>query len=56
MKATEVDNASGGITSVVITYPDGSEVGFGDNNGTFSSPLGRYSTLTALPSATAATR
>ena len=38
MKATEVDNASGGITSVVITYPDGSEVGFGDNNGTFSSP------------------
>jgi len=50
MKATEVDNASGGITSVVITYPDGSEVGFGDNNGTFSSPAGRYSTLTALAS------
>jgi large repetitive protein len=50
MKATEVDNASGGITSVVITYQDGSEVGFGDNNGTFSSPSGRFSTLTALPS------
>ena len=50
MKATEVDNAAGGITSVVITYPDGSEVGFGDNNGTFSSPSGRFSTLTALPS------
>ena len=50
MKATEVDDASGNITSVVITYPDGSEVGYGDNNGTFASPLGRYSTLTALPS------
>jgi RHS repeat-associated protein len=50
MKATEVADASGNITSVVITYPDGSEVGFGDNNGTFASPSGRYSTLTALPS------
>jgi RHS repeat-associated protein len=49
MKATEVDNASGGITSVVITYPDGSEVGFGDSNGTFTPPLGRFATLTALP-------
>ncbi len=50
MKATEVDDASGNVTSVVITYPDGSEVGFGDNNGTFTAPLGRYSTLKALPS------
>ncbi len=49
MKATEVTNASGGLTSVVITYPDGSEVGFGDNNGTFTPPLGRFATLTALP-------
>src|SRR6185312_5217329 len=49
MKATEVDNAAGAITSVVITYPDGSEVGFGDNNGTFTPPLGRFATLTALP-------
>ncbi|HVB44807.1 MAG TPA: LamG-like jellyroll fold domain-containing protein [Streptosporangiaceae bacterium] len=48
LKATEVDDASGAITSVVITYPDGSEVGFGDNNGTFTAPLGRYATLTAL--------
>jgi RHS repeat-associated protein len=50
MKATEVDDASGNITSVVITYPDGSEVGFGDNNGTFTPPLGRFATLTALAS------
>jgi hypothetical protein len=53
MKATEVDDASGNITSVVITDPDGSEVGFGDNsfgdnNGTFSAPLGRYAILKAL--------
>ena len=33
----------------MITYPDGSEVGFGDNNGTFTPPLGRFATLTALP-------
>jgi RHS repeat-associated protein len=49
MKATEVDDAGGNPTSVVITYPDGSEVGFGADNGTFTSPQGRYATLTALP-------
>ncbi|HEV2372371.1 MAG TPA: LamG-like jellyroll fold domain-containing protein [Streptosporangiaceae bacterium] len=49
MKATEVDDSSGNVTSVVITYPDGSEVGFGKNsNGTFSPPQGRFATLTAL--------
>ena len=49
MKATEVDDSGGNVTSVRITYPDGSEVGFGDNNGTFTPPLGRFATLTALP-------
>jgi RHS repeat-associated protein len=49
MKATEVDDASGSVTSVVITYPDGQQVGFGkDSNGTFAPPQGRYATLKAL--------
>ncbi len=49
MKATEVADAAGNVTSVVITYPDGSQVGFGKNsNGSFAPPRGRFATLTAL--------
>jgi len=51
MKATEVKDPGGNVTSVVITYPDGSQVGFGKNsNGTFAPPQGRYATLKALAS------
>jgi len=53
MKATEVDDSGGNVTSVVITYPGGQEVGFGKNsNGTFAPPQGRFATLTALPNHT----
>jgi RHS repeat-associated protein len=49
MKATEVDDASGNVTSVVVTYPDGSEVGFGENaDGNFASSNGRFATLKAI--------
>jgi RHS repeat-associated protein len=48
-KATEVDNASGAVTSVTVTYPDGSEVGFGLNaNGTYAPPAGRFATFTKV--------
>ncbi|GAA0581308.1 hypothetical protein GCM10010394_07430 [Streptomyces crystallinus] len=43
MKAAEVKDGSGAITSVVITYPGGEQVAFGRNSdGTFVPPLGRY--------------
>lgn len=49
MKATEVDDSSNDVTSVVVTYPDGSEVGFGKNSdGTFAPPQGRFATLTPI--------
>ena len=48
-KATEQYNASGAVTSVVVTYPDGSEVGFGKNsNGTFTPPSGRFATFASV--------
>ena len=49
MKATQVLDSTGAVASVVVTYPNGSEVGFGRNgDGSFSSPEGRYATLTAV--------
>jgi RHS repeat-associated protein len=40
---------SSAVASVTVTYPDGSEVGFGKNaDGSFSPPLGRYATLAAV--------
>ncbi|MFF8608780.1 LamG-like jellyroll fold domain-containing protein [Streptomyces sp. NPDC015346] len=49
MKAAEVKDAAGVITSVVITYPGGEQVAFGRNsNGTFVPPLGRYARLEAV--------
>ena len=37
------------VTSVTVTYPDGSEIGFGKNSdGTFSPPLGRFATFVAV--------
>ncbi|MFG3048314.1 LamG-like jellyroll fold domain-containing protein [Streptomyces sp. NPDC048241] len=45
-KVTEQKNASGTLTGVTVTYPDGSEVGFGKNaDGTFSAPSGRFAML-----------
>lgn len=48
-RATEVTNASGTVTSVNVTYPDGSEVGYGKNSdGTFSASSGRFATLKSV--------
>ncbi len=47
VKATERPDASGAVQTVVITYPNGSEVAFGRNaDGTFTAPSGRYAVLT----------
>ncbi|MGW5658681.1 LamG-like jellyroll fold domain-containing protein [Streptomyces sp. NPDC003758] len=52
-KVTEQKNASGTLTGVVMTYPDGSEVGFGKNSdGTFSAPSGRFAMLRSVTSPT----
>ncbi|MFB7371361.1 LamG-like jellyroll fold domain-containing protein [Streptomyces sp. NPDC056222] len=49
MKAAEVKDPSGAITSVVITYPGGEQVAFGRNSdGTYVPPLGRYARLEAV--------
>ena len=48
-QAAEQDAASGTLTSVTVTYPGGSQVGFGKNsNGTFSPPSGRFATLATV--------
>ena len=48
-QAAEQDAASGTLTSVTVTYPGGSQVGFGRNsNGTFSPPPGRFATLATV--------
>ncbi|MEV6547817.1 LamG-like jellyroll fold domain-containing protein [Streptomyces sp. NPDC051597] len=49
MKAAEVKDGSGTVTSVVITYPGGEQVAFGRNSdGTFVPPLGRYARFQAV--------
>ncbi|MGW7363622.1 LamG-like jellyroll fold domain-containing protein [Streptomyces sp. NPDC054841] len=49
MKAAEVKDGAGTVTSVVITYPGGEQVAFGRNtDGTFVPPLGRYARLQAV--------
>lgn len=48
-RATEKHDASGALQTVVVTYPDGSEVGYGKNNdGSFSPPLGRFATFKSV--------
>jgi RHS repeat-associated protein len=48
-QAAEQDGASGALASVTVTYPDGSQVGFGKNaSGTFSPPSGRFATLATV--------
>jgi len=42
-------DGSGTVVSVLVTYPDGSEVGYGKNSdGTFSPPAGRFATFKAI--------
>ncbi|MFB9926081.1 LamG-like jellyroll fold domain-containing protein [Amycolatopsis halotolerans] len=42
-------DGSGAVVSVLVTYPDGSEVGYGKNaDGTFSPPAGRFATFKAI--------
>ncbi|MGW3247613.1 LamG-like jellyroll fold domain-containing protein [Streptomyces sp. NPDC001070] len=51
MEAAEVKDASGAVTSVNVTYPDGSQVGFGKNaDGSFTPPPGRWAQLTVTTS------
>lgn len=48
-KATEVRDRAGSLQGVVVTYPNGQEVGFGRNpDGAFLAPIGRFATLTAI--------
>ncbi|MFD3530054.1 LamG-like jellyroll fold domain-containing protein [Streptomyces sp. NPDC058664] len=49
MKAVEVKDGTGALTSVIITYPGGEQVAFGRNSdGTFVPPSGRYARLAAV--------
>jgi RHS repeat-associated protein len=48
-RATEQKDTAGNLVSVVVTYPDGSEVGYGRNpDGTFAPPLGRFATFKSI--------
>jgi RHS repeat-associated protein len=48
-KAVEQKDPSGALTSVRVTYPDGSEVGYGKNSeGSFSPPQGRFATFKSV--------
>ncbi|WKX09807.1 LamG-like jellyroll fold domain-containing protein [Streptomyces sp. NL15-2K] len=49
MKAAEVKDPAGTVTSVILTYPGGEQVAFGRNSdGTFQPPLGRYARLQSV--------
>ncbi|MGI5518426.1 LamG-like jellyroll fold domain-containing protein [Streptomyces sp. CA-106131] len=51
MEAAQVKDSTGAVVSVNITYPDGSQVGFGKNaDGSFTPPPGRWAALTATTS------
>ena len=53
-KATEQYNGAGAVSSVVVTYPDGSEVGYGKNpNGSFSPPKAASPPSSRSPAGTA---
>ena len=49
-RATEQYNASGAVSSVNVTYPDGSVIGYGKNsNGSgFSAPQGRFASFASV--------
>lgn len=45
-RASERYDTGGAVQTVVVTYPDGSEVGYGRNpDGSFAPPLGRFATF-----------
>jgi large repetitive protein len=47
--APGLTDAAGHVDTVNVTYPDGEQVGFGQNsNGSFTAPQGRYATLAAV--------
>jgi RHS repeat-associated protein len=51
VKATEQYDVDGSVKTVVVTYPDGSEVAYGKDPApatTFSSPSGRFATFSAI--------
>ena len=48
-RAAELYDPSGAVSTVVVTYPDGAEVGYGRNaDGGFTAPLGRAAKLIRL--------
>ncbi|MER5181772.1 LamG-like jellyroll fold domain-containing protein [Streptomyces sp. NPDC002896] len=48
-RATEQYTASGAVSSVYVTYPDGSQVGYGKNSdGTFTPGNGRFATFKSV--------
>ncbi|MFD7540923.1 LamG-like jellyroll fold domain-containing protein [Streptomyces sp. NPDC059819] len=48
-RATEQYNPAGAVVSAVVSYPDGSQVGYGKNgDGTFSPPAGRFATFKSV--------
>ncbi len=48
-RAVEQADSGNALQSVVVTYPEGQEVGFGANaDGTFSPPQGRYATFATV--------
>ncbi|MFI5973000.1 LamG-like jellyroll fold domain-containing protein [Streptomyces sp. NPDC051452] len=48
-RATEQYTASGAVSSVVVSYPDGSQVGYGKNgDGTFTPGNGRFATFKSV--------
>ncbi|WKX09791.1 LamG-like jellyroll fold domain-containing protein [Streptomyces sp. NL15-2K] len=48
-RATEQYTPSGAVASVQVTYPDGSQVGYGKNgDGTFTPGNGRFATFTSV--------
>jgi RHS repeat-associated protein len=48
-RATEQYNPAGAVVSDVVTYPDGSQVGFGKNgDGSYSPPAGRFATFKSV--------
>ncbi len=56
LKVSEDRDAAGTLTGLVITYPEGVEVGFGRNyDGSWAPPLGRFATLTSAPAGNAPT-
>lgn len=48
-RVTEQYNPAGAVTSAVVGYPDGSQVGYGKNgDGSFSPPAGRFATFKSV--------